>query len=215
MKLYQSNLSPFSARVRAQIYAKGLDVQIEPPPGGTSSPEFMKINPTGKVPCLKDGAFVLPESEVICEYLEDKFQTPSLRSADPQTRARQRLINRLIDLYIYGAVSKLFGQMNPTQRDQAIVNSALAELDKGLASLEHNTDGPNFAVGGALSLADCALATGLFFPSKLLGAFGRTNPFAATPKLGAYYKAISQNPPIAKVLGEMDAALIERMKSAA
>ena len=72
MKLYEASLSPFAARCRIQIYAKGLSVEIAPPPGGLGSDEFRRVNPIGKVPVLDLGAgVVLPESEVICEYLED------------------------------------------------------------------------------------------------------------------------------------------------
>jgi glutathione S-transferase len=215
MKLYQANLSPFAARVRVQIYAKGLDVQFEAPPGGLGSPEFLKINPTGKVPCLVDGAFALPESEVICEYLEDKFPAHSLRPADPHMRAKQRLLNRLADLYIYPPASKLFQQMNPKTRDQAVVDAALTELDKGLKNIEMFVQGPRYALEGRLTLADCALATILFFPGKLLPALGRADAFADVPKLGTYMKEIAADPVVKKVWDEMNAALTERMKQAA
>jgi glutathione S-transferase len=72
MKLYNLDLSPFAARCRIQIHAKGLEIPSEEPPGGLSSDEYKKINPTGKVPELElDDGTVLSESAVICEYLED------------------------------------------------------------------------------------------------------------------------------------------------
>ena len=101
MKLYDLALSPFAARVRLQVYAKGLAVERLEPPGGLASDAYKKINPTGKVPALEleDGS-VLPESSVIAEYLEDRFPEPSLRPADPATRARMRLLVHLCDLYV-------------------------------------------------------------------------------------------------------------------
>ena len=47
MKLYSEDSSPFSAPVRVAIYAKGLNIAIEPPPGGLLSAKFHAINPVG------------------------------------------------------------------------------------------------------------------------------------------------------------------------
>jgi hypothetical protein len=63
MKLYSENSSPFSAPGRIAIYAKGLTIEIEPPPGGLLSAKFHAINSLGTIPCLilEDGS-PLPES---------------------------------------------------------------------------------------------------------------------------------------------------------
>ena len=73
MKLYSEDSSPFSAPVRIAIYAKSLDIEIAPPPGGLLSARFNAVNPLGTIPCLilDDGA-PLPESAAIMEYLEPK-----------------------------------------------------------------------------------------------------------------------------------------------
>ena len=52
MRLYSEHNSPFSAPVRVAIYAKGLGIEIEPPPGGLLSARFHAINPLGTIPCL-------------------------------------------------------------------------------------------------------------------------------------------------------------------
>lgn len=77
MKLYNSNLSPYTARVRLLINVKKLNIELADPPGFRTE-AFRTINPIGKIPALEldDGA-VLPESEVICEYLEDMYPTPA------------------------------------------------------------------------------------------------------------------------------------------
>ena len=83
MKLYNVYLSPFAARCRIQIYAKNLAVDLVEPPGGLQSASYKAIAPIGKVPFLDAEGFLLPESELICEYLEDRFPEPSLRPAAP------------------------------------------------------------------------------------------------------------------------------------
>ena len=78
MKLFQTYASPFPTRVRLLLYAKGIEVEIIEPPGFHSSAEskgyYLEINPIGRVPTLVlDDGRALPESEVICEYLEDAY----------------------------------------------------------------------------------------------------------------------------------------------
>lgn len=60
----------------------------------------MALNPIGKVPCPVDGDFVLPESAVIIEYLEEAGGGLKLLPDDPKARARVRLLVGLVDLYI-------------------------------------------------------------------------------------------------------------------
>jgi len=84
--------------VRLLLYAKGIDVEIVEPPGFHASTQskgdYLRINPIGRVPTLVlDDGRALPESEVICEYLEDAYPEPSLRPADPWDRARMRLLS--------------------------------------------------------------------------------------------------------------------------
>jgi glutathione S-transferase len=215
MKLYQANLSMFAARVRIQSYFKGVSLELLDPPGGLNTPEFVAINPTGKVPCLVDGSFALPESEVIMEYIEDKHPEPSLRPNDVKAHARQRLINRLTDFYVYQPMARLFPQLSFKGRDQSVVDAALADLDKGLKWVETYVEGPKYAVGGRMSLADCTLPPQLFFPVSMLPRFGREDALAAVPKLKAYFAAIQTEPAVARVLGEMGVALAETMKKRA
>ena len=119
MKLYNADLSPFTGRVRLQIRAKGLEneIQIVPRP----EPDLYKvISPTGKIPCLDTGlGFHLPESETICEFIEDSFPEPSLRGAGALGAARVRLFARLVDLYLLAGMNLLFGQFTANPRDTA------------------------------------------------------------------------------------------------
>ena len=74
MKLYGVLLSPYVTRVLLAVRYKGLDIPLAPPPGGgLKSPEYLAINPYGKMPALEaDGAAII-ESEVICEFLDERF----------------------------------------------------------------------------------------------------------------------------------------------
>ena len=215
MKLFNSDLSPYSARVRIAIYAKNLPVEIVAAPGGTGSPEYKKLNPTGKVPALEDGGQVIAESEVICEYLEDRFAAPALRPADPLGRARVRTLSRFADLYLAPPLSALFGQLNPATRDAKLVAEKLAELSAKLDQLEALVVASPYAAGSELTLADCALAPVFFFLTRLMPSLGGPSPLEGRPKLAHIGDEVVKHPAVAKVLGEMGVAMAERMKGAA
>ncbi|MBI1182158.1 MAG: hypothetical protein GC201_16570 [Alphaproteobacteria bacterium] len=205
MKLYGASFSPFVARVRTLLAFKGLDYQQELPPGGLpKSPDYLKINPIGKVPTLVDGDLILPESEVICEYLEDTRPEPALRPADPAARARSRLVNRVADLYVMGAMFPLFPQLNPATRDKAAAEAGVAALRAGLGWLDGFMEGEEFAVGGAMTMADCAVPPILFFVHYVMSHFGDHEPLRDLPKLDAYWVNMSRHPVCGPVLDEMD-----------
>lgn len=208
MKIYNAQLSPYSARVRLAIYAKGLNAEIV---DGFSTPELEaeleKLNPMAKVPTMVLDDVVLPESEVICEYIEDLGLGPSLRPESPHDRARMRLLSRIGDLYIMEPMTKLFGQISPKGRDQAFVDRELAELAKGLSWLAKYLDGSAFAVGDKLTLADCTLGPMLYFYEQIGPMFGYSDPFKQVPTVGDYYKGVKANPHVARVLDELDVAL--------
>jgi glutathione S-transferase len=214
MHLYDLDFSPFAARCRLAIYKKMLGIDILPPPeGGPRSDEYRQLNPIGKLPALvlDDGA-VIPESEVIVEYLEDRFPEPSLRPALPEARARMRLLARIGDLYLMPPLARLFGQMKPEARDPATVEAALHELAQAIGHLDHYAAPEGWAAAEGFSLADCALVPLLFILDRLLPGFGHSDPLARYPKLAAYWRRVPGDPIVAKVLGEMAAGL-QRMRA--
>src|SRR5271167_2240683 len=122
MKLYSVSTSNFAAKSRIAIYDKGLAIDIVSIPGNDlKSPEYLKINFLGKTPALDADGFMIPESETINEYLEDKFPAPALLPKSPEGRARVRILTRFHDLYLEPPLRALFGQMNPKTRDEKIV----------------------------------------------------------------------------------------------
>lgn len=99
MKLIDAPRCPYCARARIALAEKGLEyerVEVDL----SNRPDWVKeLNPPdGRVPILDDG-FVLPESEVVMEYLEERYPDPPLLPADHAGRARARfLVKRFDDL---------------------------------------------------------------------------------------------------------------------
>jgi glutathione S-transferase len=203
MKLYSENNSPFSAPVRAAIYAKGLNIDIEPPPGGLLSAKFHTINSLGTIPCLiLDDGTPLPESTVILEYLEDKFPEPSLRPSNPEAKARVRLLQRIGELGIMTPLVELFRQLDPGGKTHS---SAvwLTRLIRGLSSLQLYIHDEPYAAGSKLTLADCELAPALFILPKITAAYGKPGLLNAYPTISCYIASCGQHLEIQRILSEM------------
>jgi glutathione S-transferase len=211
VKLYNSDLSPFASCVRLVIYAKGIESQVEivSPPDGLKSPAYLALNPIGKVPSLQVDGWVLPESTVICEFLDERFPEPGLRPSSAEERARMRLLTRLVDLYLYPGLLVLFGQANAGDRAEERVTEGFRMIEHASTHLLYWFGDGSHAVGDRLTLADCSLVPALFYVRSLSRLFQR-DPFGAHPKLGEYYHRVSEEAPAARVVAEMKAALAER-----
>lgn len=207
MKMYNAQLSPYAARCRILIYAKGLDVELAEMPDAISTEDFAKISPMHKVPTLDDDGQIVPESQTICEYLEDRGPGPSLTPDDPAHRTRMRLLARMTDLYILEPLGKLFGQINPQGRDQIVVDHEFEELAKAVRWLGFYLDGSQYAVGDKLTIADCALVPALFFIDSIGPMFGRQDLLGEVPTVKSYFQAVAADPFVGKVLGEIEEAL--------
>jgi glutathione S-transferase len=209
MKLYNMNLSNFATKSRIVVYEKGAKVEIAPIPGDSSkSPEYLKINPLGKIPTLDADGTIIPESELINEYLEEKFPNPPLLPRTPEGKAHVRLFTRFHDLYLEPPLRALFPHLNPKNRDEKVVNDKLSELQGRLDQLETMLAAPgSFAAGADFTLADCALAPTMCFVTNMLPGFGAKPPLEGRPKLAAWWSKVQARPSVNKALGEMNEAM--------
>jgi glutathione S-transferase len=204
MILYSENNSPYCAIVRIAIYAKDLDVAIEPPPGGLRSDPYRKISPTGTIPCLilDDGA-ALPESSVILAYLEEKHPDRRLGPSTPEARARDLLVARLADALVLTPLVQLFHDLAagaPNARETAV-----ARVTAGLVLLETLVP-QNLIDSETVWQADCVLAPALFGVQGLFGA----ELLGPHPKLAAYAERAPRKAAVARVLGELAQALAQQ-----
>jgi len=91
MTLYSGTTDPFSQRCRIVLYEKGMDFQIVDVDVFNKPEDLMIINPYNMVPVLVERDLVLYESNIINEYIDERFPHPQLMPADPVMRARARL----------------------------------------------------------------------------------------------------------------------------
>ena len=210
MKLYTGDLSPYSAKVRMQIYAKGLtDIVFERPPGFFQG-EFNKTSPLGRIPALDIDGDVMPESEVIAEYLEECYPAPSLLGASPRARAQVRTVSRIADIYLMNNIFMALPQVRRASRVDAIRDLFMAQVTRGINALEHYLGGDHYAVGNSLTLADCSLVPALFMCEHVVPTLDVDNPIPGRVRTAAYWQRIAQDPHASRVLAEMTHGLAER-----
>jgi len=91
MTLYSGTSDPFSQRCRMVLYEKGMDFQVVDVDVYNKPEDLAVMNPYNKVPVLVERDLVLYESNIINEYIDERFPHPQLMPADPVMRARARL----------------------------------------------------------------------------------------------------------------------------
>src|SRR5258708_29021088 len=105
-----------------QIYGKGItDIQLERP-AAFGTPKFREDHPIGRIPVLDIDGDMMPESEVIAEYLEELYPEPSLLGATPRETAHIRTIARIGDIYLLNNLFMLAGQRYAKEPNQGIVD---------------------------------------------------------------------------------------------
>ena len=110
LELYHHGSSACAAKVRLALAEKDLPWQgryVDILAGEQFEPRFLALNPKGVVPVLVHDGRVLPESTVICEYLEDIAPEPALYPDDAYARARVRLWTKAVDEELHPACSAL------------------------------------------------------------------------------------------------------------
>ncbi|MBV8684883.1 MAG: glutathione S-transferase N-terminal domain-containing protein [Caulobacteraceae bacterium] len=210
MKLYSGDLSPYSARVRMQIYAKGLSHIIIERPTDFGTPKFRERLPIGRIPVLDIDGDLMPESEVISEYLEEVFPQPSLLGATPRETAHIRTLARLGDIYLMNNMFMLSPQTRVSSRNEGIVELLGGQVVRNVKALERMIGRDGFACCGRLTLADCALAPALFLIENVLPGTGLDNPVPQNRNVASYWAAIQQQEAAARILAELHRGLEER-----
>ncbi len=217
MKLYSADLSPYSARVRMQIYAKSIANIVVELPEHWGMPKFRDRFPIGRVPVLDIDGDTIPESEVITEYLEEVYPKPSLLGTTSRETAHIRMLARLGDIYIIGNIFALarqtgaLGRRTPTAAsDDGVSAQLVVEIKRNLRALDGFIGKDGFACSGRITLADCALVPGLFFVENILPVVGVDAPIPARANVAAYWTAIQKNGHAARVLVELRRGLEER-----
>ncbi|HSC73804.1 MAG TPA: glutathione S-transferase family protein [Gaiellaceae bacterium] len=143
--LYDADRCPYCARVRIALAEKGVEYETVEIDLDDRPSWIYEKNPLGRVPVLEEDAFVLPESAVINEYLEERYPEPPLWPADAAERALGRLL-----VFRFDQLSKPYYAL---RREE---DGARERLDAELAKLNAILDAQPYLNGREFGLADIA-----------------------------------------------------------
>ncbi|MEO5575742.1 MAG: glutathione S-transferase family protein [Gaiellaceae bacterium] len=156
--LYDAARCPYCARARIVLAEKGVayetvEIDLRDRPAW-----LYELNPIGKVPVLDEDGWILPESAVIAEYLDERYPEPQLWPADPGERAAGRLLVFRFDDFSKPYYALRRGEEGARERFE----QELAALDAILAAMP-------WLSGRAFGLADIAFLPWLLRARDLLG----------------------------------------------
>jgi glutathione S-transferase len=161
--LYELEPSPHARKVRLLAAELGIPlhkVAVDPRIGETRTPDFLAMNPNGRIPTLEEDGFVLWESPAILKYLAAKRPERGLAGTDAKTQA---LVDQWICWWVGGpeaAIDWLAWELiikpnflNQPGNDPGIIAEARARLDRFLPVLDQQLATRDY-IAGPLTVVD-------------------------------------------------------------
>jgi glutathione S-transferase len=182
--LYDADRCPYCARVRIALAEKGVEYETVEIDLDDRPAWIYEKNPLGRVPVLEEDTFLLSESAVIDEYLDDRYPEPALWPADPGERALGRML-----VFRFDELSRPYYAL---RRDE---DGARERVHAALASLESVLQQQHFLSGRDFGLADIAYIPWIVRLRDRLDV--DLGPF---PALSAWVARLEQRPSIAAEL---------------
>lgn len=161
IKLYTFPPSTNSRKVRIVLIEKGLEferINIDLTKKEQKNPDYLKIHPFGQVPALDDEGFIVYDSTIINEYLEDEYPYPALLPQDSEGRARARLMEDFRDTHFNPHFVEIIHEVRykpENERNSKVIEQAKAEIIKCFDRIERELQGRDY-LAGTFSLADIA-----------------------------------------------------------
>ena len=160
--------------------------------GGLDDPEYLEMNPHGRVPAIKDGDAVVWESQTILRYLAAQYGTGIFWSGDPAERS---LAERWMDWsqatlqpdFLLG-IFWGFYRTPEAQRNMPAIERKIERCSAHFRLLDAWLNDRDFMAGAQFSLADIPIGTHLY------RYFNVEIERPEIPKVGAWYERLQQRP---------------------
>lgn len=154
MVLYSGITCPFSHRCRFVLYEKGMDFEIKDVDIFNKPEDLSVMNPYNQVPVLVERDLILFESNIINEYIDERFPHPQLMPGDPVMRGRGRLVLFRMEKELFSHVQKLESP-NTSAKEQSKAREAISQ---GLTLLAPAFSKNKYVLGDDFSMIDVAIA---------------------------------------------------------
>ena len=156
MTLYSGTTDPFSQRCRIVLYEKGMDFQIIDVDMYNKPEDIAVMNPYNRLPVLVERDLVLYESNIINEYIDERFPHPQLMPGDPVARARVRLFLLNFEKELFAHVNVLENRgIKPTDKQ---LERARGQIRDRLTQLAPIFLKNKYMLGDDFSMLDVAIA---------------------------------------------------------
>jgi glutathione S-transferase len=181
LTLYDAARCPYCARARIALAEKGLEYEVIEVDLSDRPQWIYEKNPTGRVPVIEEDAWILPESSVILEYLEERYPEPPLLPPDPADRALARVWIFRHDDFTRPYYALRRGEDGAAQR----LDAELGKLDAALTQRA-------WLGGSEYGLADIAYVPWVLRARDMLGV-----SLEVFPAVGAWLAQLVERPSIA------------------
>lgn len=158
MVLYSGTTCPFSHRCRFVLFEKGMDFEIRDVDLYNKPEDIAVMNPYGQVPILVERDLILYESNIINEYIDERFPHPQLMPGDPVDRARVRLFLLNFEKELFTHVSVLEASKGQAKSGDKLVDKARSHIRDRLTQMAPVFLKNKFILGDNFSMLDVALA---------------------------------------------------------
>ena len=157
MVLYSGTTCPFSQRCRFVLFEKGMDFEIRDVDLYNKPEDISIMNPYGQVPILVERDLILYESNIINEYIDERFPHPQLMPADPVMRARARLFLFNFERELFVHVQQL-ERRDHSKDSSKLMERARQQIRDRLTQLTPIFIKNKFMMGEEFSMLDVAIA---------------------------------------------------------
>ncbi|MGH8717650.1 MAG: glutathione S-transferase N-terminal domain-containing protein [Burkholderiales bacterium] len=152
MTLYSGTTCPFSQRCRIVLFEKGMDFQIMDVDLFNKPEDLAVMNPYNRVPVLVERDLILYESNIINEYIDERFPHPQLMPADPVMRARARL-------FLFRFENEMFCHIDALDKgNQRTADAARNIIRDSLTTISPVFQRQKYMLGEEFSMLDVAIA---------------------------------------------------------
>ena len=167
-RLYHQPLSPFCRKIRLVLAEKGIEVELVEEAPWEKRMDYLRQNPSGKVPMLKIDGRTLAESSAIFEYLEEVYPDPPLLPDTPAERAEARRLHAWFDDKFHQEVTVNLLYERVYKRLSRTGHPESGRIKLGSRNIKYHLDyigwlmeGRRWLAGDKLSIADFAAAAQL------------------------------------------------------
>ncbi|PSN19441.1 glutathione S-transferase family protein [filamentous cyanobacterium CCP5] len=209
-KLYYSGRSPYARKVRIVLAEKQLPYEHVEANIRQKTPEFLRLNPIGKIPVLVDeNGLVFWDSTLIVEYLDETYPQPSFYPSDRLERLRCRQGEELADAMTDQVVARWYEARKGNQAKASVEARHQQDMDRMLAVFETQLGKTPYLLNDQFTAVDIAALCGLGYYTLRFGPSWQRQ----WPRLGQWFEGLHQRSSVQETMPVKDTTLLKHSQT--